>query len=52
MDKFPKSAHFIPFQKTINASHIVKLYFKEIVCLHGEPKSKNFISTIWKFIGI
>ena len=32
-------AHFIPYNKNINATHVVDLYFKEIVRLHGIPKT-------------
>jgi len=35
VDMFSKVSHFIACNETNNAAHIIELYFKEVMRLHG-----------------
>ena len=42
IDRFTNVSHFIPMKTTNSASGLVPLYVKEVVMLHGVPKSIVF----------
>jgi hypothetical protein len=54
IDRLTKVAHFIPMKQTSSAIDLVPLYIKEVVRLHGVPKSivsdrdYKFVSKFWQ----
>jgi hypothetical protein len=47
VDQFSKMAHFIPYHKSHDVIHIVDLFFKEIVRLHGMEQVGNQVVIIY-----
>jgi hypothetical protein len=54
VDKLTKMVHMVPTTTTVNAPDLAKLFFREIVRLHGVPKSiisdrdPRFTSRFWR----
>ena len=60
IDRFSKMMYFISCSKTLDVVHVAKLFFKEIVQLHGLPKTivfyqnekfmGHFLRSLWKML--
>jgi hypothetical protein len=50
VERFSNMENFILFQKTIDAMHIANMFFKEVVRLHGLPRS-IILDMDTKFVG-
>ena len=54
VDRFNKMAHFLPYKSTNDASHIVDLFFKEVIRIHGLAlniflyRDVEFVGHFWR----
>ncbi|GKA48726.1 putative nucleotidyltransferase, ribonuclease H [Tanacetum coccineum] len=54
VDRLTKSAHFLPIRKDYSVSRLAKIFWQEIIRLHGTPaaivsdKDPRFTSRFWK----